>query len=261
MDSSRGVRRRRRAAVRHVHRRPRGGAEPRPERAGLGDVAGRPRCRRGLHRQAATGAAGPRRWSCVLAFAAFWLGGRPLGLAVGGGDRGHARGRGHRVGDDGRRDDPAGAEDRRRRQPVRRRRHPGRPGRGAGVDGVAGADRGGRAVADRARHLRRARLLRRSSCSRSSWTPTTIPAIANRFERACQWVVTIGVTTVVFIPADFPAMLFLVIPGLGLGRPAQPAARGAAPAAGGRDHRHGADDVGLRPARRGPGPLRSCPPT
>ena len=43
------------------------------------------------------------------------------------------------------------------------------------------------------------------------------PAIANRFERACQWVVTIGVTTVVFIPGDFPAMLFLVIPGLGWG--------------------------------------------
>ena len=43
------------------------------------------------------------------------------------------------------------------------------------------------------------------------------PAIANKFERACQWAVTIGVTTVVFIPVDFPAMLFLVIPGLGWG--------------------------------------------
>jgi PAS domain S-box-containing protein len=43
------------------------------------------------------------------------------------------------------------------------------------------------------------------------------PAIANKYERVCQWVVTLGVTAVVFIPGDFPAMLFLVIPGLGWG--------------------------------------------
>ncbi len=43
------------------------------------------------------------------------------------------------------------------------------------------------------------------------------PAIANLAERVCQWVVTVGVTVVVFVPADFPAMLFLVIPGLGWG--------------------------------------------
>jgi PAS domain S-box-containing protein len=43
------------------------------------------------------------------------------------------------------------------------------------------------------------------------------PAIANKFERVCQWVVTLGVTVVVFVPSEFPGMLFLVIPGLGWG--------------------------------------------
>ena len=78
-------------------------------------------------------------------------------------------------------------------------------------------DRGRRAVADRARHLRRARvvLVHPAPVLRGHRRPSRDRRTGS--SGSCQWVVTLGVTVVVFLPADFPAMLFLVIPGLGWG--------------------------------------------
>ncbi len=42
-------------------------------------------------------------------------------------------------------------------------------------------------------------------------------AVAGRVERASQWILTLGVTVLVFIPADFTALLFVVAPFLGWG--------------------------------------------